>query len=1106
MNHKSRKLHRTRGLGLTSSLLVLTTTLAFNTAVAQDEQELALEEVIVTGTKVNLRNAQDIKREADTVVDAISAEDIGTLPDRSVLEAIQRLPGVSVERFAGPDDPDHFSVEGSGAIIRGMTQTRSEFNGRDSFTANSGRGLSFQDVSPELMGGVEVYKNQTADMIEGGIGGTISLLTRKPFDSSGRQTAFNLDYSYGDIAEEWSPTVSGLFSDRWDTAIGEFGFLVSFADSQLYGESHGIQSDAYSMYDASLIPGAERFVEAAQVDETPLVWMPNSANALMKFDDRARQGVSAVGQWANLEETIQVTGEYIRSDSSLAWHENAIKYQGSYPTSPQNIRSTALDGTTIAFDDNGLFQSGTLKFIEFLADTTLHPDGNSNRFHAPGSGTSGYEFGQKMQFDSRIQDTTSLVEDFSLNVQWQVTEKLDLSADYQFIEAESIQDDLVIHTASFAGQQYDVTSSTPALTLIDPWYGYRDANRTEFYRGYPGFSDDPQGDANYFQDPNNYYWRSAMDHYERSQGESAAIRFDGTYHFDEGGFLQSIQSGIRYADREQIVRRTAWNWNSVGPEWSSAAPAGWVMDDEYASQYQFLEYVDWSDFHGGGVVNIPGNKTIHASEEFVRMVMGSNPERELITSPGGQWSSNRLPARDGVDSKYGIFTPGEISYTREENEAIYVRLNFGGDSELRYSGNIGFRYAVLTRQADGAVVYPDLSPDFPAPDDLSLPLNSTVVIGYLEQQVADGLYPSFDAARSSLDNQWAGDAANYLPNDERNFGNDAELATRSESEHKMFLPSFNLKVEMTDELIARFALARAAAYPDIADVRNRINIGLLGFTLAEERLDLDPSDPYDGMLDRTYVRGWTGSGGNPALEPMMSTQYDFALEWYFADVGQLSGTIFHKNLSNYFIKGSNYQLVTNPTANVTQLVDVDSTINGSDAKMDGLELSYQQFFEGKFDGFGLQATYTYIDASGVPNNQIDIEEEEWVGDNSNDTGLRVSLDSIPLQGQSEHTANLVGMFEKAGWNARLAYNWRSKYLLTTRDVISKVPLFYDDHGQLDGSVFYDVNDYLTVGLQATNLIDSQSETLMVLNDDLVEAGRSWFVSDRRIALVVKGNF
>ncbi len=112
----------------------------------QEAVKEGVEIIEVKGTRANLQSAQNVKRLADTVVDGISAEDIGVLPDRSVLEAIQRVPGVSIERFAGPDDPDHFSVEGSGAIIRGMTQTRSEFNGRDSFTANSGRGLSFQDV------------------------------------------------------------------------------------------------------------------------------------------------------------------------------------------------------------------------------------------------------------------------------------------------------------------------------------------------------------------------------------------------------------------------------------------------------------------------------------------------------------------------------------------------------------------------------------------------------------------------------------------------------------------------------------------------------------------------------------------------------------------------------------------------------------------------------------------------------------------------------------------------------------------------------------------------------------------------------------------------
>ena len=155
---------------------------------------------------------------------------------------------------------------------------------------------------------------------------------------------------------------------------------------------------------------------------------------------------------------------------------------------------------------------------------------------------------------------------------------------------------------------------------------------------------------------------------------------------------------------------------------------------------------------------------------------------------------------------------------------------------------------------------------------------------------------------------------------------------------------------------------------------------------------------------------------------------------------------------------------------------------------------------------GVQASFTYIDAGGVPNNEESLDDAEWVGNPDNDTGIRVDLDNVPLQGQSDRTFNLVGMYEKGDWSARLAYNWRSRYLLTTRDVISKAPLWYDDHGQLDGSIFYNVNDNFTIGLQGTNLTNSQSETIMMLNNEGLEAGRSWFVSDRRIALVMRANF
>ena len=123
-------------------------------------------EITITGIRASLANAQSIKRNSDTVVDAITAQDIGALPDRSVTEALQRVPGVAMNRFAGSNDPDHFSVEGSGVVVRGLTFVRSEFNGRDTFSAGvGGQAINFADVPAELLGSVEVYKNATSEKL-----------------------------------------------------------------------------------------------------------------------------------------------------------------------------------------------------------------------------------------------------------------------------------------------------------------------------------------------------------------------------------------------------------------------------------------------------------------------------------------------------------------------------------------------------------------------------------------------------------------------------------------------------------------------------------------------------------------------------------------------------------------------------------------------------------------------------------------------------------------------------------------------------------------------------------------------------------------------------
>ncbi len=179
-----------RASGKRSALAIaVASALSVTPVYAQEEADEDVEEVVVTGIRSSLQSAQALKRNADTVIESITADDLGDFPDKSIAEALQRVAGITVNRFAASDDTAHFSAEPSGVVVRGLNMVRTEFNGRDSFSANSSRGLSWGDVSPELMSGVDTYKNQMAELIEGGIAGTVNMRTRLPFDQNDQTLA-----------------------------------------------------------------------------------------------------------------------------------------------------------------------------------------------------------------------------------------------------------------------------------------------------------------------------------------------------------------------------------------------------------------------------------------------------------------------------------------------------------------------------------------------------------------------------------------------------------------------------------------------------------------------------------------------------------------------------------------------------------------------------------------------------------------------------------------------------------------------------------------------------------------------------------------------------
>src|SRR3982750_3250736 len=308
--------------------------------------------IVVTGIRQSLRSAQNEKRASDTVVDVITAQDIGALPDRSVTEALQRVPGVSINRFAGSSDPDHFSAEGSGVVVRGLTYVRSEFNGRDTFsTGVYGQAINFQDVPAELLGSVEVFKESTADRIEGGLSGNINMNLRLPFDNKGLHIGYDLEATYGDFSKKWTPVGSLLVSDNWDTGIGRIGLLGAISYSRLKSRADGVQVSNFQTRDGfwaaqannanpicrAPLPGTTDtqgtppnltggigdpcFGPApagadGNYDFAPLLYAPVGGQFRTQNYDRIRRGLAAAAQWQSLDRRALVTAQFLRSHAS----------------------------------------------------------------------------------------------------------------------------------------------------------------------------------------------------------------------------------------------------------------------------------------------------------------------------------------------------------------------------------------------------------------------------------------------------------------------------------------------------------------------------------------------------------------------------------------------------------------------------------------------------------------------------------------------------------------------------------------------------------------------------------------------------------------------
>jgi iron complex outermembrane recepter protein len=972
----------TKGVFATASVLAISTMslampAAAQTTQPQDAQQppapagqtdnaASESEIVVTGLRASLASAQAVKQNAEQIVDSITAQDIGRFPDVNVAESLQRISGIQIQRNLG---------EGSTVAIRGLSDIRTELNGHDIFTANGGVGLSFEEVGPDLLSRVDVYKNPSAEMIEGSLGGTIDLRTRMPFDAPGRIISATVAGTRYDLAKKNGWNVSGLYSDRWQTGIGEIGFLVNAAYQKSAFRQDVDQIEPYLYHGPNpSTDGAPVYASAVPGYTTQNIQVPKGGGFNVAQGDRKRTSVSAALQWKPAD-NVEV---YARALNT------------TYKFRDTGVSFFATDDTAIPVGtytvENGVATSGAL----------ANPSGSSVTYGA-----------------NRSTRTT----DLSAGVTWSIGDHLHLVFDYQHIDAKVDQDSLNLTITPYA-------ASGGAAGVFTGNYNYVFDNRGTFPT--QGAVDPVTGQpSNFFANPANYGFTAIQPDRTRNTAKGDSPRLDLTWDFDEGSFLKSITAGARYSGKSAINRDTnVNNWTTIGgtcANWSSAANCYRVAD------------------HPDFVENNPGQATLLRGDGAAS-VFGPVLQWNLYDAQHPDSAFAHVKAISGQTIGFGdLDNPAQstTSRVREHDYAAYLRTAFGTDiGTMTFDGNIGLRYVRTEATGTGFQV--------------------------LSYRTSGGENPT---STSIVDPYEGG----------RNYSK--------------WLPSVNLRLRVTPKLQARFAFSKNIFRPTFTQLNPSFSLSPNYNGSAATPTPVNASLPYDPVTNP-----YQGSGsvsGNPNLRPERVTSFDGALEWYFEPSGNVFVTVFRKDLRD--IIDTRSFLTTRDIANVgTVQFNVSAVVNTPKGSVQGFEIGGQKFFNflpGALSGFGVQANYTFADsdAGTVASGSI---------------GSQTQF-AVPLVNLSRNSFNLIALYDKYGINARVAYNWRDKYLDSISEVgAESLPIYFKSYGTLDASISYDITKQFSVTLDGQNLLDSVNHSYQGDPRYL----RNYQINDRRFSVRLRALF
>ena len=1021
MNHKLKRFRSKAMFTIVGGMVII------NPAFAQENQSDAttLDTVVVSGMRSSLDQAMNIKRDSAGVVDAISAEDIGKFPDTNLAESLQRITGISIERRDG--EGAQVTARGFGAGFNLVTLNGRQIPGADGFSSGGleiggvgagTRGFNFAQLASEAVNGVTVYKTGRAASPSGGIGATIDILTARPLSNKGGEVVASaglkaLSDQSQTIGDNITPEVSGIFSYANPDKTWGVGINASYQKRRggsVQATENGWNVGRWTGTDSRLLPGAvvENAPEIGQ-----LYSRPNDLRYAYQDFERERTNAQGVLQFAPTD-GLTFTLDYTYSTNEIAQN------RGEQTMWLQN------NLTHVTFDGNkGV---ATPVYIRDLAG-------------------GGKDFGFEQQRDEQKFNLGSL----GLNVKWDVNDRFSLTFDGHRTKVNSRPNDPVTGGSStaFSFGGFAPDPSTNNWTQ-EYWFngGLPLMTRTLF----PTTADalaNSNGAANTDFTVDEFGSQIMRIWSTRQDSEVKQARVDGEFNFDNGRFLFGVDSSDTSMRRLTVDGHA--HLMTLG-DWGSTDRGNLQGIASLVRPFSITDLFNDYSTRGADSNAWIGNATQLAQWAEEACANGTAP---------ASWGANCNNISSKVWSGYD-----NDNLIEEKTKSVYVQW-----------------------EADGMLG------DFPTYTVAGLRYERTDVTATTLLQV-----PS---------------AINWLSNNDFQTLLSADKLPFSEkASYSYLLPNLDFSIDLTADVKGRASFSKTIARAPYGNLYAGPTVG----------------NPSGSTLYGEEFRA-TGTANNPSLLPLESDNVDLGVEWYFAPSSFVGVTYWNKRVKNFVgntVSSENLYGITDPTsgpdaqaanaflqsaacaAQVTAaggdpalgckgdytnlfatvallrnaaatgglaayngtsaqsialeaaydivgtaadplyMYDVNKPINQRAAGLHGWEIGGQYFFGDT--GFGILANYTIVE-----------------GDVGIDRAADPGTDVFALTGLSD-TANAVLMYEKYGWSARLAWNWRDEYLYAAnQNGNNRNPYFVEAYHQYDLSVSYKFNDHVSVSAEAINL-------------------------------------